>query len=133
MPGRSRYILAALVVLVGFWLQQWWVNQDQPATETLFVYGTLQYPPVRWLTCRCLTPSEPITVTGFQVQDRDLLRSEPDDTVTGQLLQVTPTELARFDTYERVSERYVRVHATFLPTEPWVYLRRDTAATTLSE
>lgn len=123
-----------LLVLATLGLgQQWWQNYDQPTTETLFVYGTLTSPLVRFATCRCHTPSTPHRITGFTVESRNLLPANDDAVVQGELLQVTDIELARFDQYERVPDRYVRVRRTLGATDAWVYLRRETASTTLSQ
>lgn len=113
--------------------QQWWQNYGQPNNETLFVYGTLTSPIVRFATCRCHTPSTPHRITGFTVDSRNLLPATADSVVQGELLQVTAVELSRFDQYERVPERYVRVRRTLGGTDAWVYLRRETASTTLRQ
>ena len=115
----------------GLLVQQWLENRHGKATEQLFVYGTLQNPLVRFFACRCITPSAPYTISGFQMMERDLLPAEPEAVVHGQILTVTPVELARFDRYERVPEQYVRVRASFIADQPWIYLRRETASTTL--
>ena len=129
---RRRYTIALgllLLVLLGLG-QQWWQNWQQPTTETVFVYGTLTSPIVRFLTCRCHTPSTPHRLTGFTVVDRNLLPASEDAVVHGQILKVTPVELARFDQYERVPHHYVRVRRDIAGTNAWVYLKRNTTATT---
>ncbi len=130
---RLVFVLLGLCLgAISLWLMnQWYENRNQEQTEQIFVYGTLQNPLIRFLTCRCITPSEPYTVSGFRVVERDLLPAEREAVVQGQILEVTPVELARFDRYERAPERYVRVRASFIPSEPWVYLRRETANSTL--
>ena len=133
MNVQTISVLLVGVLLTGscLWLiTEWHENKDQEPTERLFVYGTLQNPLIRFLTCRCITPSERYAISGFEVVERDLLPAEPEAVVHGQILKVTPVELARFDRYERVPERYVRVRASFISSTPWVYLRRETASST---
>jgi len=133
---RHRILLILSIGIIaglgsGWLAAQWHENRVSEQSEELFVYGTLQNPLIRFLACRCLTPSEPYTLTGFQVVDLDLRPAPPNSQVSGHILSVTPVELRRFDHYERVPDRYVRVRAPFITNEPWIYLRSETASTTL--
>lgn len=130
----SILLVGLFLIVTGLWfITQWHENRDQEPTEQLFVYGTLQNPLIRFLTCRCITPSEPYAISGFHVVKRNLLPAEPEAIVHGQIIEVTPVELTRFDRYEQVPKRYVRVRASFIPREPWVYLRRETASSTQTQ
>mgnify|MGYP006279721107 CR=1 FL=1 len=124
---RSLYpLLAVLVLILAAWLlQQTAANYDEAAQEQLIVYGTLTHPLVRFYACRCHTPTQPIELPGFAVADRNLVSAS--STVKGQLLQVTPTELTRFDRYEGVPEQYERVRLSIGTTTAWVYRRVGSA------
>lgn len=134
---RRTFMLISIGVITGVlggWLiGQWYENQSVEPTEQLFVYGTLQNPVIRFLACRCLTPSKPYLLEGFQVANLDLRLASAEAQVVGKILTVTSVELARFDRYERTPDQYVRVRAPFITDEPWIYLRSETASTTLRQ
>lgn len=118
-------LLSALVVLAASlgWLSgQWYQNSGQPATETVFVYGTLKSSFVRFYACRCHTATVPASLPGYRVEGLKLV-PDTDAVADGQLLTVTPTELARFDRYERIPERYVRERVAVGGVHAWVYQR----------
>lgn len=123
-----EYVHILSVILLGcaiaggatYLTLQWVENRDQEATERVFVYGTLTHPMARFYACRCVVDSTPTTLPGYRVEERNLI-AEPSAVADGYLLSVTPVELARFDRYERVPERYVRERITVGGTEAWVY------------
>lgn len=120
------FVGGILLCLLGgsFILHQWLENRPSPLNEQLIVYGTLSNPLVRFYACRCVTPSTPIELPGFTVSSRNLIAAS--STVRGQLLTVTPIELARFDRYEDVPTRYERTRLSIGTTTAWVYRRVDT-------
>lgn len=95
-------------------------NRQAPRDETLFVYGTLTSPVVRFLTCRCHVPAASARLPGYRLEGRTIVPDEPAET-NGLLLQVTEVELARFDRYERVPDRYLRIRIDVAGTPAWVY------------
>lgn len=120
------FIGGMLLCLLGgaFVIHQWLENRAAPPSERLIVYGTLTNPLVRFYACRCLTPSTPIELPGFTVRDRSLHAAS--STASGQLLRLTPVELARFDRYENVPTAYERTRLSIGTTTAWVYRRVDT-------
>ena len=116
-------LLYSSVFLLGWISFAWYENHDHVQSERVFVYGTLQSPLVRLYACRCITPHHPATVSGWR---RDGLTIHPatEHTVTGQILHVTPVELARFDRYERVPHRYARKQITTSNGVAWVYIKQ---------
>ena len=117
----------ALGVILGFILVFTYLAihsaTPEERTETLFIYGTLENPAIRFLMCRCITIAEPATLTGYQQVG---LNIEPnsDDTVLGELIKLSPEELARLDRYEEVPDNYVRKQVTVNQALVWVYIKQ---------
>ncbi len=126
MRHRHVYICISFLVsfMLGWLVYAWYENRAYDPSETLFVYGTLQSPTVRFLVCQCHTPSTPAVLSDYQMHDRTI-HPAPGSTVAGQLLHVTPVELARFDRYERTPHYYYRSQIEVNGTTAWVYRRRE--------
>lgn len=94
-----------------------------PGPHQVFVYGTLQYAPVRWLVYGRSGNPETAILQGYRRKGLDLVES-PDTEVEGYLLTVSQTELARLDRYERLGQRYERQRLQLADgTRAWVYIR----------
>lgn len=91
-------------------------------TERVFVYGTLTNPAVRFMVCRCHTPLIPATLKNYHKQGLTIIPDE-NATVSGGVIAVSPTELARIDRYERVPDRYRRETVTIRGQSMWVYIK----------
>lgn len=91
--------------------------------EKLFVYGTLQDPAMQLDLIGRTLDGVPDTLPGFRrfaLLAYPVILPYPGDTVTGQVLTITPVELAKFDAYE--GETYLRVRVTLASgLEAWVY------------
>ncbi|PMR70640.1 gamma-glutamylcyclotransferase family protein [Halomonas heilongjiangensis] len=134
---RLRLLLLTLLGLplaVAGWL---WLTLLSPFTydppddlpaiaegrHEVFVYGTLRAGLVRWVVIGRMGESEPAVLEGFRREGLDLSEA-PGERVEGEVIEVSATELARLDRYERLGLRYERV---VLPLadgrEAWVYRR----------
>lgn len=89
-------------------------------TEPLFVYGTLTNPLVRTAMCQCLVSTTPAQLTGYRKVGRNIIASST-AVVAGELMYITPTELARLDRYEQVPENYLRHRVEVAGKRVWVY------------
>ncbi|GHC26694.1 gamma-glutamylcyclotransferase family protein [Aidingimonas halophila] len=135
---RWRYLLAAIAgVPVCIALYLWLtllspflyerpdsLDAIEPGTHQVFVYGTLQYAPVRWLVYGRSGNPETVYLENFR---RDGLDLEPvsGSRVEGLLLTVDEKELAKLDRYERLGIRYERQRLTLSDgSRAWVYIRR---------
>jgi gamma-glutamylcyclotransferase (GGCT)/AIG2-like uncharacterized protein YtfP len=91
--------------------------------EKLFVYGTLQDPTKQMELIARTLDGVPDTLTDFRhygLLAYPVILPYPGDTVPGQVLTITATELAKFDEYE--GETYLRVRVTLVSgLEVWVY------------
>lgn len=113
-------------------------------TEAIFSFGTLQFEAVQQSLFGRSVPTTPDTLAGWQVgeiaiKDPEVIATSgkerhpallptgnPDDIVSGAVLEVTEQELAAADYYERVS--YRRIGVTLESgREVWVYVLRDDA------
>lgn len=94
---------------------------DDDATYSVFVYGTLTQPWVRWLVMGRAGDSEPATLPGFRREELDIRPS--DGAVTkGEVITVDADELRALDRYERLGIRYERVKLTLQNGKSaWVY------------
>ncbi|WP_372957723.1 gamma-glutamylcyclotransferase family protein [Marinobacter sp.] len=94
---------------------------DGSQDHKVFVFGTLQQPWIRYIVMGRAGESEPATLRGYRKEALDI-RPEPGATVQGQLIRVSPDELARLDRYERLGIRYERVRMVLADgTLAWVY------------
>ncbi|WP_114417987.1 gamma-glutamylcyclotransferase family protein [Marinospirillum perlucidum] len=119
-----------LVAVLGAWLvwQSPWFYQpppaNQPALNTpqqVFVYGTLTWDWLRFLILRGPSTARDAQLPGYQKKGLDL-EPEPGSRVQGQVLTVSPQELARLDRYERLGIKYQRQLKTLADgSQAWVY------------
>ena len=94
---------------------------DSSRDHEVFVFGTLTQPWVRYIVIGRAGETEPAVLEGYEKEALDI-RPSTDEEVEGQLLRVTPGELARLDRYERLGIRYERVKMTLADgTSAWVY------------
>ncbi|KPQ29702.1 MAG: hypothetical protein HLUCCX14_05745 [Marinobacter excellens HL-55] len=130
---RSLAVLLAMIILgVGYlWLTfaspfGYTAPENQPtldedATYSVFVYGTLRKPWVRWLVTGRAGSSEPAQLVGYQKQQLDI-KPVAGATTEGEVIRVTADELRALDRYERLGVRYERVELTLQDGQSaWVY------------
>lgn len=109
-------------LMVGMGMSATWQDWREPETERLFVYGTLTTPLIRHSICLCHTPTTPATLQGYEQRGLNIIPTS-NSAVEGRLLQVSRTELFRFDRYEGVPHRYERIRVTIGDESAWVYQR----------
>lgn len=94
---------------------------DEEATYTVFVYGTLTQPWVRWLVMGRAGEGEPARLPGFKKEELDI-KPAPGAVTEGQVITVDADELRALDRYERLGVRYERVELSLKNGESaWVY------------
>ncbi|MET4024879.1 gamma-glutamylcyclotransferase (GGCT)/AIG2-like uncharacterized protein YtfP [Marinobacter sp. MBR-99] len=94
---------------------------DEDETYSVFVYGTLTRPWVRWLVTGRAGTSEPAILPGFRKKKLDI-KPDPDASVAGEVIEVSASELRALDRYERLGVRYERVELTLQDgRSAWVY------------
>ncbi len=107
------------------------INEDQ--TYSVFVYGTLTRPWVRWLVTGRAGDSEPAKLPGFRKEELDI-KPVAGAVTEGEVITVDADELRALDRYERLGVRYERVE---LPLQngrsAWVYRLMEPAMLELSE
>lgn len=92
-------------------------------TENLFVYGSLTSPLIRLYACQCITDESTAVLNGYKKVGLNIV---PDlaSKVNGKLLQVTPVELERLDTYENTPHNYKRIEVQLTDgVNAWVYVK----------
>lgn len=97
--------------------------------ELVFVYGTLRDPKIQTEIIGRLVEGSPDTLVGYKKSTITLrntvypiLVPEPNGIIEGEILKLTPDELARVDEYE--TNAYRRVKVTLKSgREAWVYLK----------
>jgi gamma-glutamylcyclotransferase (GGCT)/AIG2-like uncharacterized protein YtfP len=95
------------------------ISEDQ--TYSVFVYGTLTQPWVRWLVMGRAGDSAPAKLPGFQKEELDI-RPESGAVTNGEVITVNADELRALDRYERLGVRYERVELALKSGESaWVY------------
>ncbi|WP_372625226.1 gamma-glutamylcyclotransferase family protein [Arsukibacterium sp.] len=98
---------------------------DDNARYSVFVYGTLKQPWVRYLVMGRAGTGEPATLVGYQKEALDI-KPAPGTTTEGLVITVTGTELRALDRYERLGVRYERVELTLQNGKSaWVYQLMD--------
>lgn len=98
---------------------------DDNATHSVFVYGTLTKPWVRWLVMGRAGNGEPAELPGFRKEELDL-KPDADAATEGQVITVNADELRALDRYERLGVRYERVKLMLQNGETaWVYRLMD--------
>ncbi|WP_444712300.1 gamma-glutamylcyclotransferase family protein [Marinobacter sp. NSM] len=94
---------------------------DEDETYSVFVYGTLTRPWVRWLVMGRAGSSEPASLPGFRKEKLDL-QPDPTAVTQGEVIEVSAGELRALDRYERLGVRYERVELTLQDgRSAWVY------------
>jgi gamma-glutamylcyclotransferase (GGCT)/AIG2-like uncharacterized protein YtfP len=94
---------------------------DEDETYSVFVYGTLTRPWVRWLVTGRAGTSEPAILPEFRKEKLDI-KPDPDASVAGEVIEVSASELRALDRYERLGVRYERVELTLQDgRSAWVY------------
>ncbi|WP_290612853.1 gamma-glutamylcyclotransferase family protein [Arsukibacterium sp. UBA3155] len=98
---------------------------DDNARYSVFVYGTLKQPWVRYLVMGRAGTGNPATLPGYQKEALNITPA-PGAVTKGLVITVSGTELRALDRYERLGVRYERVE---LPLESgetvWVYQLMD--------
>jgi gamma-glutamylcyclotransferase (GGCT)/AIG2-like uncharacterized protein YtfP len=98
---------------------------DDNATYSVFVYGTLKQPWVRWLVMGRAGESKPARLPGFKKKELDL-KPAMGAITQGQVVTVNADELRALDRYERLGIRYKRTELTLKNGESaWVYRLMD--------
>lgn len=88
---------------------------------TIFVYGTLTKPWVRWLVMGRVGSSKPAILKGFRKEGLDI-KEDASSAVKGQVINVNADELRALDRYERLGVRYERKKLRLNDgTFAWVY------------
>lgn len=106
---------------------------DEDATYSVFVYGTLTEPWVRWLVMGRAGDSEPAKLPGFRKDELDL-KPAPGAVTEGEVITVNADELRALDRYERLGVRYERVELTLQDGDSaWVYRLMDPLGNTTSQ
>lgn len=106
---------------------------DEDATYSVFVYGTLTKPWVRWLVTGRAGDSEPARLPGFRKQELDIRQVEGAVT-KGEVITVNAEELRALDRYERLGVRYERVELTLQSgRSAWVYRLMEPMVLELSD
>lgn len=94
---------------------------DDNATYSVFVYGTLRKPWVRWLVMGRAGETEPAKLPGYRKEELDL-EPDPNAVTEGKVITVGADELRALDRYERLGVRYERVKLTLKDgRSAWVY------------
>jgi len=149
MRRSIRYTLATVSTLLGLIIGYLWLTFaspfgynprpeylpaiDEDATYSVFVYGTLTHPWVRWLVMGRAGEGEPAKLPGFRKEELDI---EPaaGAVTEGQVITVTADELRALDRYERLGVRYERVELKLKNGETaWVYRLMDPLVQEISE
>ncbi|PXX89602.1 gamma-glutamylcyclotransferase [Marinobacter vulgaris] len=136
MKKPILYTLAAIATLIVLGIGYLWLtfaspygynptgdlpDIDEDATYSVFVYGTLTEPWVRWLVMGRAGDGEPAKLPGFRKEELDIKPVEGAVT-EGQVITVNAEELRALDRYERLGVRYERVQLTLQDGDPaWVY------------
>ncbi|MGM0951889.1 MAG: gamma-glutamylcyclotransferase family protein [Pseudomonadota bacterium] len=148
MRKAIRYTLATVLAIFVVGISYLWLTFASPfgynptvdlptieedATYSVFVYGTLTHPWVRWLVMGRTGESEPAKLPGYRKEELDI--KPADGAVTkGEVITVDADELRALDRYERLGVRYERVKLTLENGESaWVYRLMDPALLELTD
>lgn len=161
MPSQSRtgrrrrtirrnlhLILAALTALVTLTAGYLWLTFASPfgynppdnlpaiddgSTYSVFVYGTLTKPWVRWLVMGRAGEGEPAQLSDFNKEQLDI-KPLAGAVTRGEVIRVSAEELRALDRYERLGVRYERVELTLDNGDSaWVYRLMEPMLLELSE
>ena len=105
------YLWLTFVSPFGYQLSDDVPQVDENASYTVFVYGTLQQPWLRWLIMGRAGSAVPAVLPGYQKQALDI-QPKPGASTRGLVLTVSGKELKALDRYERLGVRYTRVKVT---------------------
>lgn len=106
---------------------------DENTTYSVFVYGTLTKPWVRWLVMGRAADGEPAKLPGFRKDELDI-RPVAGAVTKGEVITVDADELRALDRYERLGVRYERVQMTLQDGDSaWVYRLMEPALLELTE
>lgn len=106
---------------------------DEDATYSVFVYGTLTQPWVRWLVMGRAGEGEPAKLPGFRKEELDI-KPAAGAVTEGKVITVNADEIRALDRYERLGIRYERVELTLQSGETaWVYRLMDPLVLEISE
>lgn len=98
---------------------------DEDATYSVFVYGTLTKPWVRWLVTGRAGKGEPARLPDFRKDELDI-KPVAGAVTEGEVITVNAEELRALDRYERLGIRYERVKLTLKDGQSaWVYRLMD--------
>lgn len=96
-----------------------------PDTQPLFVYGTLQWAPLRFIIIGRFGQPQPARLPGFRREGLTIVADAEHD-VEGQVVIVNDQELRALDRYERLGWRYQRIIITLDNSlRAWAYQRLD--------
>lgn len=134
--SRIRHTIAVIFALLASGVGYLWLTFVSPfgynprielpvieedATYSVFVYGTLTKPWVRWLVMGRAGEGEPARLPGFKREELDI-KPVPGAVTEGQVITVDAEELRALDRYERLGVRYERMELTLKNGESaWVY------------
>lgn len=124
-PYRAISLTLVSVLCISGAVFGYVASTDAPLwerTELVFVYGTLTNPAVRFAVCRCHTPLVPATLPEYRKEGLTII-PDTHSVVSGGVIAVSPTELARLDRYERTPTRYRREEITIANQTMWVYIK----------
>lgn len=94
---------------------------EDDATYSVFVYGTLTKPWVRWLVMGRSAKVELAELPGFRKDELDI-QADTGAVVKGQVILVNADEFRALDRYERLGVRYERIELTLQDgRSAWVY------------
>ncbi|MGM0769121.1 MAG: gamma-glutamylcyclotransferase family protein [Pseudomonadota bacterium] len=106
---------------------------DDDATYSVFVYGTLTEPWVRWLVMGRAGQGETAQLPGFRKDQLDI-KPVAGAVTEGEIIEVNAEELRALDRYERLGIRYERVELELKNGETvWVYRLMEPVLEELSE
>lgn len=148
MRKSIRYTLVTLLALLAVGISYLWLTFvssfgynppgdlpaiDEDATYSVFVYGTLTKPWVRWLVMGRAGDSEPAELPGFRKEALDI-KPVAGASTDGKVIKVNADELRALDRYERLGVRYERVELKLKNGQSaWVYRLMEPVLLELSE
>lgn len=117
------YLWFTLLSPFGYQPPENQVILEENQSHSLFVFGTLRQPWVRWLVMGRAGDTEPAVLEGYRKQALDIT-PETGARVAGEVIEVDTGELARLDRYERLGVRYERIAMELADGRTaWVYRR----------
>jgi len=121
--GFVFYLWFTLLSPFGYQPPENQVIMDGGQPHSLFVFGTLRQPWVRWLVMGRTGDTEPAVLEGYRKEALDITPATG-SRVKGEVIEVDSRELARLDRYERLGVRYERTPMELADGQiAWVYRR----------